>query len=150
MAGLEMRLQNSRLFGWEFSQEQTYFHIVQALPSAPPPHPHYMGTLHHRGGVWTLHSGKGTLPSSLPHSFPYAADTICCVGTYTQTRRTGHTWGLVLRFNFLSIKISFLSCCFHNNARGDQPAGGRLMRCHDTAAGYQWPSTPAARENTKT
>lgn len=121
------------------------FYMVQALPSAPSPHPHYLGNLHHCGSVWTLHSGKGTLLSSLPTTFPYAADTICCV--YKRVQAT--PWGSVLRFNFLSIKISFMSCRFHNNARGDRPAGGRVMRCHDTAAGYPWPPWPPGPVRTR-
>lgn len=40
--------------------------------------------------------------------------------TYTHTHKyrsaQATPWGSVLRCNFLSIKISFLSCRFHNNA----------------------------------
>lgn len=50
---------------------------------------------------------------------PYALSTHTHTHTHrhTPTHKTQATpWGLVLRCNFLSIKISFLSCCCHDNA----------------------------------
>lgn len=84
---------------------------------------------------------------------PYALSTHTHTHTHrhTPTHKTQATpWGLVLRCNFLSIKIGFLSCCCHDNVPWPGAAWWRVMRCHDTAVGYQWPLTLRASENTGT
>ena len=101
-----------------------------ALPSAPPPHPHYLGTTI-TVGVYEHYTAWEELSSHLCPQPPHASDTICHVHTHTHNHT--HTskcaqatpWGSVLRCNFLSIKISFLSCRCHNNAMWWPGSGGK-------------------------
>lgn len=98
-----------------------FYFYSQSSPSALLPQPHYLGNLHHYRGIWTLHSMRGTLFSSQPTTSPCSGHHMPSAHTHTHrhtpTHKTQATpWGLVLRCNFLSIKISFLSCRCHDNA----------------------------------
>lgn len=88
-------------------------------------------------GVRTSHSVKRSFFLSRPTTFPCSGHHVLHLHTHIRAS----PWGSLLRFNLPRIKISSLSCCFHNNVCNPWEAEGGVMRCHDPVAGYStlWP-----------